>query len=327
MLAGASALESPDGLRSVLADEHIEAEYERTGHLALAASPAILHRMHDELARRPPHAPPLSVLTHAECEDLLQTRVAAGLLGGRWYPEGAVVHPGRLLRGLTSSAIARGACIAEGTTVRRIRRVPGTDHISVDTSRGTLQTRHVVVAANTATGRLVPGLARVFSPARGQMLSTRPMRRLFRPAMAIDWGAVYWRQTADGRIVLGGCAHVDAAAERSRRAHLNPRIQTALTTALNDLFPDLPALDVERRWAGVMDYTIDGKPLVGQWPAGSTLWVVAGFGGHGLPPALAVGRAVASAIATGTKSEAISKFDPGRFVNPARGASLEAAAI
>ena len=172
MLAGASELEAPHHLLSVMLREQIDAEYQQTGHLALAASPEILDRMHDELRRRSPEAPPLSVLDRAGCEDLLQMRIADRLLGGRWYPGGAVVHPGRLLRGLATAAARRGAHIAEATIVRRVRSIRGSDAVEVETSAGRLRARHVVVAANAATGRLIPALAKAFKPVRGQMLST-----------------------------------------------------------------------------------------------------------------------------------------------------------
>jgi glycine/D-amino acid oxidase-like deaminating enzyme len=229
-----------------------------------------------------------------------------------------VVHPGRLIRGLATAAAKRGAHIAETTTVRRVRPIRGSDAVELETSAGRLRARHVVVAANVATGRLIPALARAFTPVRGQMLSTSPLRPLFRPAMAIDWGAVYWRQNASGAIVLGGCAAVDGAAERTSRDRLNPRIQAALSEVLNEAFPDLPPLRIARRWAGIMDQTVDRRPVVGRWPSGSTQWVVAGFGGHGLPPAIAVGQAVAAAIVDGNTPPTLDRFDPRRFARPGR---------
>ena len=113
-------------------------------------------------------------------------------------------------------------------------------------------------------------------------------------------------------MVLGGCTQVDPDSERTAVARLNPRIQAALTRILPDAFPDLPPLQVARRWVGIMDHTVDGRPLVGSWPRGSNLWAVAGFGGHGLPPAIAVGRAVAAAILDG-RSELPEAFAPDRL--------------
>jgi sarcosine oxidase subunit beta len=297
MLAGASELEAPHHLLSVLAHEGIDAEYRQTGHLALAASDDILDRMRAEVARRSPDAPPLRVLTRHECEDLLRTRIGNGLRGGRWYPGGAVVHPGRLLQGLAAAAARRGTHIAETTAVLTIRPAAG-DAADVETSRGRIRARHVVIAAQAATGALVPELAAALTPVRARMVATRPIRPVFAPAMAIDWGTLYWRQTSSGTIVLGG------------------RMESPLSSVLAAAFPDLPPLRAARRWTGVMDQTADGRPIVGRVPRESSQWVVAGFGGHGLPPALGVGRALAAAIATGSVPPALDRFDPCRFDPP-----------
>src|SRR5215217_2774419 len=62
MLSGQSSLEDLNLVRTVLRDEHIHAEYEEPGHLALAGSPDVLDKMLREVAKRPPRAPPLYVL-------------------------------------------------------------------------------------------------------------------------------------------------------------------------------------------------------------------------------------------------------------------------
>jgi glycine/D-amino acid oxidase-like deaminating enzyme len=70
---------------------------------------------------------------------------------------------------------------------------------------------------------------------------------------------------------------------------------------------------VERRWAGVMDYTADGRPLVGPVPGAAGQWVIAGFGGHGLPAGLGAGRAVARAVTTGRPPAELEPYVPARF--------------
>lgn len=79
------------------------------------------------------------------------------------------------------------------------------------------------------------------------------------------------------------------------------------------LFPDLPRLEAARRWSGVMDPTRDGRPLVGPLDAGRRIWIVAGFGGHGLPAGLAVGRRLARAFHQDTDPELPESWHPSRF--------------
>jgi len=148
---------------------------------------------------------------------------------------------------------------------------------------------------------------------RGQVLATRPMRRVFRVGLAVDWGTLYWRQAADGAVVLGGYRNLDPAGETGTRETLHPRIQEALERFLPQAFPGLGPVVVARRWAGIMDETADGRPVVGRWPDDSGVWVSAGFGGHGLPPALGVARALAAALVRDGAPEGMDRLDPARF--------------
>jgi glycine/D-amino acid oxidase-like deaminating enzyme len=232
--------------------------------------------------------------------------MSPGFRGGRWLPGGALVHPARLLYGLALDGPNRRAD-------RHLRAVPAGGRVVVRTTRGTVAARAAVVACGAASGALLPGLATVLRPVRGQVLATAPVAPVFGPGMAVDWGTAYWRQAPDGAIVLGGLGGHDPEAERTNRAVVNWRIQSALRRFLPEAFPGLSRIHVARRWAGIMDVTPDGAPIVGPWPGGSPTWVVAGFGGHGLPPALGAGRMVARSIATGRLDEDLRRLDPGRF--------------
>lgn len=99
----------------------------------------------------------------------------------------------------------------------------------------------------------------------------------------------------------------------SAQENLNPKIQSALAQFLPDAFPSFPEFVARQQWAGIMDETADGKTIVGQWPDGRNIWVVAGFGGHGLPPALGVGKALAESVMRGQTTAALSALNPSRF--------------
>ena len=144
-------------------------------------------------------------------------------------------------------------------------------------------------------------------------MSTEPMKRVFNVGLAVDWGTLYWQQKWDGTIVLGGYRGRDFDAESTSTEDVNPRIQSALETFLPSAFPDLPPITVAARWAGIMDQTPDNKPIVGQWPTGSNTWVIAGFGGHGLPPALGVTEALANSIGNRILSAELDALSPARF--------------
>ena len=310
VLGSAAAL---DAMRAVIAAERLDADYHEPGHLALASSAAMLERMRAEVAARPPTAMAVEILSRDACQDVLRMRVGAGLCGGRWMPRAGAVHPARFVSGLAAAACRHGAVIATGTAVRSLRRAPAGDGFDLETPGGSIRARQVVLACNTASARLWRPLRALLSPARGQVLATRPLPALFGPGLAVDYGTLYWRQAPDGVVVLGGYSHLDPKAETTGREALNGRIQAALESFLPAAFPDLPPVSVAWRWAGIMDQTPDGRPLAGPWPDGSGLWIAAGFGGHGLPPALEVGRALANAIVEGGRPSLLSALDPARF--------------
>jgi sarcosine oxidase subunit beta len=139
------------------------------------------------------------------------------------------------------------------------------------------------------------------------------MSRIFRIGLAVDWGTVYWRQTAGGVIVLGGYRNLDPVGETSARPAINPHIQSALSRFLPEAFPGFPAFAVHKRWAGIMDQTADGKPIVGRRPDWPNVWVIGGFGGHGLPPAIVIGEALAKSVAQDRPMTELDRFDPSRF--------------
>ncbi|HKT03826.1 MAG TPA: FAD-dependent oxidoreductase [Rugosimonospora sp.] len=311
-LPGVHPLEDATLVRSVLADEDIDAGHATPGHLALASSPAVFDEYRAEVSRRPATAAPLHALDRGACEELLGMRIAAHFAGGRWLPGGGVIQPARLVYGLGAAAARHGARMAPDTEVTGVRRT-GPEGYTVHTRRGSVRAGQVVLAGNTGVARLSAALAPLIRPVRGQVMATRPLPPVFRLGLAVDFGSVYWRQDPHGVVVIGGCRdQATGDAERTDVLALHEPVQRALGAFLPAAFPGFPPFTVGWRWAGIMDGTADGRPLIGAVPGADGLWVIAGFGGHGLPPALGAGQALTETIASGRPAAALTLFDPGR---------------
>jgi gamma-glutamylputrescine oxidase len=300
----------------VLLEEGIEADYETPGHLALASSREIWERICAEVASRKNVPPTLYALNVKECEELLGMRLAKHFWGGRWFPDGGAIHSTRFVYGIAAAAVRRGAQLAIETRVTGITQASAS--LLVHTSRGDVQAECVVYACNAWVGELLPEFEQLILPVRGQVFATKPLPRMFRCGLALDWGTVYWRQVADGAIILGG-RYKTAEAETGRDEVVQESIQRGLEGFLGETFPDFPAFAVARRWAGIMDCTPDGKPIVGRLQGRANQWVVVGFNGHGMPAGLGVGQALAEAINTDQTPEALKPFDPARFAELGRG--------
>jgi len=174
----------------------------------------------------------------------------------------------------------------------------------VRTERARVRAGAVVVCVNAYSQHLVP--LRV-KPVRGQMLATAPVaRRVFeRPAYA-NRGYRYWRQRADGSLLVGGWRDTAADEEVGEEERTTPRIQQQLDAFLRERCADAK---VTHRWAGTMGFSHDALPYVGALDSGA--FVNAGFTGHGMAFATATGELVADLL-RGEKPNETDLFAPER---------------
>jgi gamma-glutamylputrescine oxidase len=199
------------------------------------------------------------------------------------YDEDGELHPVRYVRGLARAAIAAGARVHTRTRVTAV----SAGEVRADRARVTAGA--VVVCVNAYSRHLVPLRVR---PVRGQMLATAPVtRRVFeRPAYA-NRGYRYWRQRADGRLLVGGWRDTAANEEVGEGEGTTPRIQEQLESFLREHCPEAK---VTHRWAGTMGFSHDALPYVGRLETG--VFVNAGFTGHGMAFAMATGELIADLI-------------------------------
>src|SRR5205814_421934 len=171
--------------------------------------------------------------------------------GGKFFPEQGVIHPIRLVQELVKAAQHRGAKAYRATALQLVAEDDG---MLIYTERGVLRAETVVIAVNAWTGDMLPSLAQLITPVRGQMLAYAPVAPIFPVGMSAALTATgeYWQQTAGGTIVLGGCRAV--APQRDwdvRVSQPTAEVQAALEQVLRRLFPSLHRLQVMHRWAGV----------------------------------------------------------------------------
>lgn len=215
------------------------------------------------------------------------------------YEEDGEVDPVKLVRGIAGGAEERGVRIFEGTTVTRVR--PD----GVTTAAGSVRAASVVVCTNAYSDPLLPGVRIV--PTRGQVLATAPTpeRHFQRPVYA-HRGYRYWRQTAEGRVLVGGWRNTAFDAERGTDARPTDTIQRHLDAFLAEHGITAP---VTHRWAGIMGFSHDSLPYIGRRSDG--IYMNAGFTGHGNAFAVAGGEIIASLINSGRHPDA-DLFDPER---------------
>lgn len=206
------------------------------------------------------------------------------------YEEDGEFHPARYVRALARAARATGARIFSRTRATRVSR----DEVLTQGAR--VRAAAVVVCVNAYSQHLVPLRVR---PVRGQMLATAPVgRRVFeRPAYA-NRGYRYWRQRADGRLLVGGWRETAADEEVGEVERTTARIQDQLDRFVHEHCAEA---QVTHRWAGTMGFSHDALPYVGQLSSG--VFVNGGFTGHGMAFATATGELVADLVRGKNRSE------------------------
>jgi gamma-glutamylputrescine oxidase len=215
------------------------------------------------------------------------------------------VHPARLYRALADAAEAAGAEICERSPVNG--PVPAPGERAVETDAGSVRARHVVVAADGALPALVPEYTGRVRPRRLHMVATAPLPPVVDRMIYARWGYEYLQQRPDGRILAGGFSDVDGDDSYTDSDAGSPAIWERVERYLRD---DV-GVDVEitHRWAGVVGYTEDQLPYVGEVPGRPGLYVAGGYSGVGNVPGFMAGRDLADTIA-GDGPEPV--FPPGR---------------
>ena len=306
-------------LRQVLEEESIDCDYQEPGSLSLALD-------RDQLTERTQEAMTLqadgvvpTMLDRPQVQELINTPLGPDIVGGRYMPGTALLHPIRLVQGLVHAGRRHGHIRTSTTTVQRL--VPHGGKVEIHTLHGLLRAERVIVAINAWAGELLPQLAHLITPVRGQVLAYAPTASVFTTGMSASLTPTgeYWQQRQDGTILLGGCRA--GALKHDVGVRLNQTtevVQMALEQVFPRLFPHLTLPPIASRWAGIMAFTPDYLPIVDHVPDMPRVIVVGGFCGHGMPFALRVGQLLTEALIAEEWPTALNPFRVNRHTLMAR---------
>ena len=298
-------LENRALLRQVLAEEGIACDYREPGHLSLALGEDQLVGLAEAVAALRADGFAATLLDREQVQDLIDTPLGPEIAGGKFIPGNGLVHPARLVQELADAAQRHGAraCMATVTQV-----LPAGQGVLIRTPQADLHAGAVIIATNAWIGELIPALAGLITPVRGQALAYAASAPVFKTGMsaAITPTGEYWQQTLDGSIVLGGCRAVAPGQDVGiRESQPTLEVQTALEQVIPRLFPQLGGLRVQQRWAGVMAFTADYLPIADRAPGMPGVWVAGGFSGHGMPFGMRLGQLMCEAITSGVAPDAL----------------------
>lgn len=215
-------------------------------------------------------------------------------LGGWVDPRAGSVQPLSYARGLARAAVERGAKVHGHSRVTGLRREEGGWVLS---TAGGAQVRaeRVLLAGNGYTDDLWPGLRQTLIAANSFIVATQPLPAHLRHSV-LPGGEVcsdarrlllYFKQDAQGRLLLGGRGPFPEPRQASDWAHLE--------RSLTGLFPQLSGVPIEYRWSGRVALTQDFLPHVHEPAPG--LSMLLGYNGRGIALATSLGRHMAARLA------------------------------
>jgi sarcosine oxidase subunit beta len=250
--------------------------------------------------------------------DPIQARAAAPLvspanLGAIHVHGGGHANPQRTVQAYAWALEDLGGRIVQNTPVTGFRQSGGRVS-AVRTARGEIACDALVVAAGPQSGLLLEGLgvALPLTAARAEMIVTEPAPLM--PIGGVDGNGLYGRQTLRGNLAYGGGPHEWIETEPDGpRARPSSPLSRHLARRVLDLFPSVAALRVIRSWAGIVETTPDGRPVLDRLATPENV-VVATMSGVGFGLSPASGRAICDLVLDGRCSFAdIAKLGIGRF--------------
>jgi glycine/D-amino acid oxidase-like deaminating enzyme len=280
-------------LQALVAEEAIDCELARTGHIQAAWKPAHFDGFRAEqalLARVFDH--PVHLLPRAE----QRSEIGSDAYHGVMVDEAScAINPAKYVHGLARAACRAGARLVEGASVVRLRRSGSAWRVA--TTSGDVEASDVLAATNGYTNGACPALQRRFVPIGSYIVATEPLAAdmadalLPRRRMAFDSKhfLFYFRVAPDRRLLFGGRAQFSRPdAQTTRRA------AAILRRGMVSVFPALADVRIEYAWGGNVAFTRDQMPHAGLLDG---MYFAGGYCGHGIAMATHLGEQIARRIA------------------------------
>ncbi len=233
------------------------------------------------------------------------------------------LNPLSYVQGLAESAERHGAKLHGHSEIVEWRK-EGSEHILV-TAKGRLRAKRVIIATNGfAPEHLYKELAGRPLPVISAMIVTRPLTaaelneynwKSKDPMISSRILLNYFRLLPDNRFLFGGRGHSKGDAAGAMKTYGQIREK------LNKLWPAWKDVDIDYRWHGLICYTRDRRPAIGQVDGDRSVFYGFGFHGNGVNTATWTGKQLADWVGMASSNDdhvpiklpAVVKGLPGRF--------------
>ncbi|KAI0438356.1 FAD dependent oxidoreductase [Xylaria telfairii] len=224
-----------------------------------------------------------------------------GVCGGLSYEAGSL-NAYKFTIGVLKLCLEKGLNLQTNTPVTSVGR-SSDGRYQVETHRGTINARRVVMATNGYTAHLLKRFQGIIVPLRGHVTAQRPGRSMPQDGLPGTYSFFYEKGydymiprpkgcKFEGDIIIGG--RLSSAVSEGLNEYGTTDDSTEDEDTMRDLRSTLPRYfgdnwgddhsegRVRNQWTGIMGYGPDGLPFVGEMPGEKNLWVSASFQGHGM---------------------------------------------
>lgn len=292
-----------DEIRDVCQRESIDACFRGAGTLTLARGAHQFPALRSALAayERIGLGGHYSLLSKERVAERIRvTDVHAGL----FTPDGASLHPGRLVRGLARAVEKCGGAVYEQT---RVIDLHGGATPRLVTEGGEVRAKIAVVLACEAYLTRLPRMRRALLPVYSLISLTEPL-------MAEQWREIGWQngenlssmrntvvyltRTHDGRILFGsrGAPYAFGSQINDAQDRHEPTIRL-IQNSLREWFPSLADIRFTHSWGGPVGMPMDWTPAV-RFDASTKIAFAGGYTGQGVAASNLAGQMLAGMIAS-----------------------------
>jgi glycine/D-amino acid oxidase-like deaminating enzyme len=292
----AASLETINCVEQIVREEKIDCKFSRCGHLEVACKQSHFDGYEESAAlikREFNHE--LRIVSKNE---LLREIGSNIYFGGMVDEASAGLNPARYVAGLASAAQRAGVFLFDRTRVTAVEQETknGARKFRVQTLRGAVTAREVILASGAYTTEATPALRKKIIPIGSYIIATEvlssDLARELSPRNRMIYDSkhflYYYRLTPDNRMLFGGRAAFFPETENTVRQSAE-----ILRRGMIDVYPQLRDTKVEFVWGGTLDFTLDVMPHAGKIDG---MYFAAGFAGHGVAAATWFGAKLAGLI-------------------------------
>jgi glycine/D-amino acid oxidase-like deaminating enzyme len=298
-----ASIESIELLDEIIRDEKLECDWKREGHIGLAYKEKHFKNIRKSAAWLKKEVGYKAQVLSAS--DLRSEIGSNKFFGGLAYERSGGLQPAKYVFALAKAVANSGAKLLEKTDVINIEKANGS--FQLETNRGELLAKEVVLATGGYTDMLVPKLKPKVFPVGSYIIVTEPLSKEMQAAISpkgrmfydSKWFLNYFRLTPDGRMLWGGRNNLSTSLNLSESAQI-------LGKQLVDTFPILENVKITHSWTGKLGVTFDLMPHIGQVDG---LHYALGYSGHGLALATYLGTELGLILAGKKTSSPFSEID------------------